>query len=179
MTVTNFTAEFKRSTKRTQPRIYVYPENESVYENFFNRRVRPVSVMKQVALKALRDRGFDIEAADIVWQQKAGCTCGCSPAFVLTRKFVDWKDWHPCKYQREDFIKAFEKDMAPDSHWYGSWGTTFNINIRFDGPKVRPEAQAAADEWKADPTAFEDIIAIPPRRLSIGERRQRRLSIGV
>ena len=67
MTVTELTAKHYRPRRQgLQPRIYVYPENESIYENFFNRRVRPVSVMKKVALKALRDRGFDIEAADIV-----------------------------------------------------------------------------------------------------------------
>ena len=167
MTVTELTAKYYIPRReRLQPRIYVWPENESIYENFFNRRVRPVSVMKKVALKALRDRGFDIEAADIVWQQKAGCTCGCSPAFVLTKSFVDWSRWsNRGRYKRDEFADAFKDVMDPDS-WY-SWGS-FEIDIVFDGPKVRPEAQAAADEWKADPTAFEDIIAIPPRRLSIG-----------
>ena len=167
MTVTELTAQYYRPRRQgLQPRIYVHPENESIYENFFNRRVRPVSVMKKVALKAFRDRGFDIEAADIVWQQKAGCTCGCSPAFVLTKSFVNWSAWsNRGRYKRDDFADAFKDVLDPDS-WY-SWGS-FEIYIVFDGPKVRPEAQAAADEWKADPTAFEDIIAIPPRRLSIG-----------
>jgi len=160
MTVTELTAKYYSPRREgLQPRIYVWPENESIYENFFNRRVRPVSVMKKVALKVLRDHGIEAELADISWQPKAGCgSCSCSPGFVLRRSLVDWNRWsNRGRYTMNEFADAFKDVMDPDT-WY-SWGS-FEIDIVFDGPKVRPEAQAAADNWNSNGSSLDDLVSI-------------------
>lgn len=160
MTVTELTAKYYSPRReRLQPRIYVWPENESIYENFFNRRVRPVSVMKKVALKVLRDHGIEAELADITWQPRAGCgSCSCSPGFVLRRSLVDWNPWdNRGKYTKQEFADAFKDVMDPDS-WH-PWGS-FEIDIVFDGPKVRPEAQTAADNWNSNGSSLDDLVSI-------------------
>lgn len=62
-------------------RVYVFPEGESIWENFLNRRNRPVDVFRDAAKRALADLG--IEHYKLQWSRYAGCSCPCSPGFVL------------------------------------------------------------------------------------------------
>ena len=64
-----------------KPRAYVFLDEETVAQNFGARFNRPYKVYRPLVLKALEDLG--IEGAKISWRQKAGCTCGCSPGFVI------------------------------------------------------------------------------------------------
>jgi len=64
-----------------KPRVYVWIEDETVLENLVNRRSRPVEVYRAVALQALTDLGIPFEK--IRWSQKAGCSCPCSPGFIV------------------------------------------------------------------------------------------------
>lgn len=71
------------SLSQTHPRIYFWPKNESVLENLQNRRSRPYSHYRRLfpkLVKMLRLKG-ELKAN---WSQYAGCTCGCSPAFIVS-----------------------------------------------------------------------------------------------
>ena len=68
-----------RSSSKT--RIYVHPKNETILENLKNRRQRPVDVWREYARKAAAV--FDVKFEKLAWSQKAGCSCGCSPGFVV------------------------------------------------------------------------------------------------
>ena len=63
--------------------IYVWPEGESIYENLQNRRQRPYTVYKKEVLpQVFRAMGLP-SYTKARWSQKAGCPCGCSPAFII------------------------------------------------------------------------------------------------
>ena len=65
-------------------RIYVWPENESIMENFtIGRRARPVDAFREVVLGEVLPK-LDVADAKVKWSRKAGCGCGCSPGFILT-----------------------------------------------------------------------------------------------
>lgn len=80
--ITSLSALPKDHTERAKkPRVYVWPTNESVMANFINRRSRPVQEWKPVVERALRERGLRFEK--LVWSQYAGCSCPCSPGFIV------------------------------------------------------------------------------------------------
>lgn len=64
-----------------RPRVYVSICNESIFENLINRRSRPLKLFKQVATEALKQNG--ITPKKMRWSQYAGCSCPCSPGFIL------------------------------------------------------------------------------------------------
>lgn len=64
------------------PRLYVWPEGESVLENLQNRHFRPYKYwLEHVVPQVLKE--FDLKPTKVRWSQKAGCSCGCSPGFIL------------------------------------------------------------------------------------------------
>lgn len=65
-----------------KPRVYVSVADESLAENLENRRNRPVKVYRDIVKQALQE--VEIGAEKLLWSQYAGCTCACSPGFVLT-----------------------------------------------------------------------------------------------
>lgn len=68
-------------TKKT--RVYVWSDAPfDVLEDLENRRRRPHQVYRPLTLDALRQIGLtDIK---LNWSQNAGCSCGCSPGFIVT-----------------------------------------------------------------------------------------------
>lgn len=65
-----------------KPRAYVqFTAEFNVLEDLVNRRNRPWQAVKPAVVKALRDAGVQFER--IRWDQRAGCSCPCSPGFVL------------------------------------------------------------------------------------------------
>lgn len=63
-------------------RVYIWP-SETVLEQFFNRRARPVSeYRKNILPEVLKIQGLPADTK-YRWSQTAGCQCGCSPAFIL------------------------------------------------------------------------------------------------
>jgi hypothetical protein len=74
----NHSREFNRKT-----RVYVWPEGETLMENLQNRRGRPHTVYrKEVLPGVLRQMGLS-ENTKVRWSQYAGCSCPCSPGFVV------------------------------------------------------------------------------------------------
>lgn len=68
-------------------RVYVSGgEPFNVMEDLTNRRRRPHTLWKPRVIDALRRIGID---AKLNWSQHAGCSCGCSPGFVLTSESRD------------------------------------------------------------------------------------------
>lgn len=78
-----------RTKEWTTPRLYCSPVGETVMENFLHgRRNRPYELLEQqlqpVVEKALKIRGTEWTGfGKITWSQKAGCSCPCSPGFLL------------------------------------------------------------------------------------------------
>ena len=62
-------------------RVYVDEIGETIIENLVNRGARPVKAYKAIVLETLQH--IDINDKRIAWSQRAGCSCGCSPGFVL------------------------------------------------------------------------------------------------
>jgi len=71
------------SLKRKKSRIYVFPKGETIWENIQNRRVRPVDIYRGIVCDALQVNGIHVSTVRLSWNQKAGCSCGCSPGFVV------------------------------------------------------------------------------------------------
>lgn len=63
------------------PRVYVSLNNETFIENLINRRNRPSKEYRAVAKSTLKEQGITVKK--MRWSQFAGCTCPCSPGFIL------------------------------------------------------------------------------------------------
>ena len=68
---------------KTKTRIYIWTEGETLEENLFNRRSRPLGLYRQSAFMALDKLKIDRSKMSVKWSQKAGCGCGCSPGFIV------------------------------------------------------------------------------------------------
>ena len=76
----------QRNEYNRAPRLYFSNDgSETVLENLVNRRNRPYQFYRKEFMPGLtsilRDLGVKILKAR--WSQKAGCSCGCSPGFIL------------------------------------------------------------------------------------------------
>lgn len=66
----------------TKSRLFLWVEDEDVFENLQNRRDRLVTEYKKLLAPVFQMLGVNKAR----WSQKAGCSCGCSPGFILDRK---------------------------------------------------------------------------------------------
>jgi hypothetical protein len=65
--------------------IYVNPKGENLIQNLKNRRSRPYNLYRKfipVVMRMAFGSWFNDVKAN--WSQKAGCSCGCSPGFIVT-----------------------------------------------------------------------------------------------
>lgn len=69
------------------PRMYVSVSDESVLDNLANRKRRPYNVYKTL----IHSSGISsvLNLGDLRWSQYAGCTCPCSPGFVLPSQLLE------------------------------------------------------------------------------------------
>lgn len=72
---------------RSRVHVFVEAGTETVLDDLMNRRSRPTAEWRVLATRAFRELGYEPEAvyAELRWSQKAGCSCGCSPGFVMRR----------------------------------------------------------------------------------------------
>jgi hypothetical protein len=87
-TVTLMSRAFRTSGEYNKsPRMYVHVENESVFDNLVNRKRRPYNAYKDM----IRDTniGEILDISKLQWSQKAGCSCPCSPGFILNYQNVE------------------------------------------------------------------------------------------
>lgn len=73
----------RRSEFESKPRLYISIAGENILENFAYRMDRPTQLYRQVLPEIFEKLGLPPETK-ASWNQKAGCSCGCSPGFVLT-----------------------------------------------------------------------------------------------
>lgn len=87
---------------RAATRVYV-GETESLAQNLMNRHSRPVKAYRAAAMAALNEIGLD--QAKLAWSQKAGCSCGCSPGFVLKNQDNRGVAWSPGGRNTDIWVK--------------------------------------------------------------------------
>ncbi len=82
LSFTGFTRdmELKERLRGHKSRLYVSIKDENMLENLLNRRNRPVAEYKKLLAPVFKM--LDTKAR---WSQTAGCSCGCSPGFILDR----------------------------------------------------------------------------------------------
>ena len=70
-------SQLKRSAKA---RVYFTVQDETVMENLQRRRSRPIKLFRALLPEVYKALGKDSKAR---WSQYAGCSCPCSPGFIL------------------------------------------------------------------------------------------------
>lgn len=77
------TVEKRHTNDYNKARVYIFPKGETIIENFFNRRSRPYNLYKKDVMPTVLNE-LDLPTdTRMNWSQKAGCSCGCSPGFIL------------------------------------------------------------------------------------------------
>ena len=69
-------------------RMFIVHDNENVVTNFTKRNSRPQAVYRKEILPIVLPE-YLLTGVKASWSQNAGCSCGCSPGFIL--------DVHPAK----------------------------------------------------------------------------------
>jgi hypothetical protein len=70
-----------RSTSKTV--IFVHPQGETVLDHLLNRRDRPYTAFRKEVLPALFTRLGLAQDTKVRWSSRAGCSCPCSPGFII------------------------------------------------------------------------------------------------
>lgn len=85
---------FTRAGFKIKPRIYMDPKGENMLDNLMNRRTRPYKEYKRAALACLEENSVDTTKIKLRWSQYAGCSCPCSPGFIVEgwSEFLDQKN---------------------------------------------------------------------------------------
>lgn len=79
------------SAKIKKSRVYLSVEDEGLLDNLNNRVNRPVVLWKEIALKGLREIGLTEEViGGLKWSQYAGCSCPCSPGFIIKENVMGY-----------------------------------------------------------------------------------------
>lgn len=71
--------------------VYVSIEGETFWENFADRTSRPHTAWRPYVITALKEAG--VQFKNIRWSQKAGCSCPCSPGFIVQGGTYPAKDY--------------------------------------------------------------------------------------
>lgn len=79
--------DIRYSEYSAAPRMYVHVENESILDNLANRKRRPYNVYKTLIHGSLLGQIFDL--GKLTWSQYAGCSCPCSPGFILPHQTIN------------------------------------------------------------------------------------------
>ena len=80
--------QYGRDGRQVLPRVYVFPRGESVLEQLVDRHSRPYRVYRKEVLPQVWEQlGIDPASVKVRWDQYAGCSCPCSPGFVVTRGY--------------------------------------------------------------------------------------------
>lgn len=67
----------------TKARIYFSFKDETILDNLEKRKCRPhTTLRKEVVPQVLRKMGMDPKTK-VRWSQYAGCSCPCSPGFIV------------------------------------------------------------------------------------------------
>ena len=90
--------------------VYVGIEGESFWENFADRTSRPHTAWRPYVIQALKNAG--VEFKNIRWSQKAGCSCPCSPGFIVQGGTYPAKDyWVTLRVQERQTTNPDESEF--------------------------------------------------------------------
>jgi hypothetical protein len=74
-------------SQTAKPRVYVWGNSqESILDDLVNRHHRPSTLFRAGLKAAFADAGIDFNFAEMYWDQRAGCSCPCSPGFIAQRQ---------------------------------------------------------------------------------------------
>lgn len=81
----------KKEKYGSKPRIYIFLSGETIWENLDARWDRPYREYRKLLpeIYGLFNIPADAKAS---WSQKAGCSCGCSPGFILDGYYYSEND---------------------------------------------------------------------------------------
>ncbi len=89
-------------------RVFIWPD-ETILDNMRNRKARPFKQWrKDVLPKVFSELGL-AEGTRARWSQYAGCSCGCSPAFILDINLMN-RDIHVSLGEEEDTYRAEDSE---------------------------------------------------------------------
>jgi hypothetical protein len=78
----------RRDGRKVLPRVHVFPQGESVLEHLVDRHSRPYALYRREVLPQVWEQlGIDPATVKVRWDQYAGCTCPCSPGFIVERGY--------------------------------------------------------------------------------------------
>lgn len=86
-----------RPASQFKARVYFFVEDETVVDNMMKRRSRPYKEYRKMLPTVLSMAGCsnpEEVAESARWSQKAGCSCGCSPGFILNGRAVRNRDFY-------------------------------------------------------------------------------------
>lgn len=67
----------------TKARVYFSFKGETVLDNLMNRKGRPYNALRREAMpEVLKQMGLPADTK-VRWSQYAGCSCPCSPGFIV------------------------------------------------------------------------------------------------
>lgn len=84
LNVTTMVRSLERTPKsyNSHPRLHVSIKDETMIKNLENRHSRPYELYRPLLPEILKRAHLD-ETMKVKWSQRAGCSCGCSPGFIL------------------------------------------------------------------------------------------------
>ena len=160
----------RQGGRPSNSRIYFHIENESVLENLCNRTSRPTRAWAKI----LRERVLPLLGIEgkVRWNQYAGCSCPCSPAFVIDGKIeraeIDGKT-------SDHLIITRSKDKGPWSRftpysqvdlWVSIDAAMLGVPETEDPEKRAARTEAVARSVVADPT-LDTLVGGPEGRAEI------------
>ena len=94
----------RRTYTNGKAMVFVWPKGETVLDNLQNRRSRPSSEWKKIIHDTVAIKlESDPNKMKLLWDQKLGCDCGCSPGFAVygftDKKSNDYRMTVPYKMQ--------------------------------------------------------------------------------
>lgn len=128
-----------RREYESSPRVYVSVEGETLLQDFVSRMDRPQRAFKAAARVAIEQFGLTRKLAKLRWSQKAGCSCGCSPGFVMKPAVLPTIDGEEVGHGKYDL-----------------WVTVTGLDAE---TKVTPRVVARAEAIASDPTIDLDSLA--------------------
>lgn len=69
-------------------RIYLWPKGETIIDNLERRHSRPYDFYRTLLPQVFDQLGLSENPPKVHWSQKAGCSCGCSPGFIVERRLT-------------------------------------------------------------------------------------------
>ena len=83
MKIKNARMQWSNQKRTTKSVLYFFPVGETIIDNLAMRRKRPIKEFRALIPEVCAAVGLNMADHKFSWSQKAGCSCGCSPGFVV------------------------------------------------------------------------------------------------